>query len=579
MKSYILLLLALFPVCLFADDYVNPVVKQEIEEMLSKDQITTGKLLIRVNKLIVVEQEEKNPVPAVSELDRRSGFLIFKKSFMEPVYYNTKPSQAELNPASFEYFCAPGHFGNITIGLVPLETGEVRVDITDLKNEKGDIFKKENIDIRHVKHLLKKTSLGVCKVMPEMIIKGNPIKTYKDVTRLVWLMPYVPEGTKPGNYQGIITLKMGDKEKREVGLKIEVLPFKLLTDPGKSFGWFCSPVDETGLKDYKNHEFNSIASGFECTVLSLSGGKPVLDFSKMDKTAAILKKLKLGECRNIAAVINVYQDLNRLGLKDFTPEFNAAYKNTLEQMRDQAEKLNIKIVFWLVDEPRESLLAAFNKNFADTLKLARLAKEVKEIEIYQDIMQDSQFTDALISEFVATFDIMSPHCALKYCPKIIAETKKQKKQLWFYNSSVGRFGFTTWKHGAVGRTEWAYNCGLSETTVKNIDTWTTTRPGDPACSVVYPTAKEVIPSPTFEWASQGIVDYRYIYTLEQAIEKAKKGTAEAKTAATRAAEKLENIKKLVPEYADTVSGYLPGIEDTWRREIADETAKLQKITE
>ena len=563
---------------LFANEWVNPVVDQEISDMLNKDQLATGKIQIRVGKLLIIEEEEKNSAPVPAEIDTKSGYILFKRSFMAPVYYSTKPAREELNPVSLEYFAAPGHYGNITLGLVPLENGALRVDISDLKNGKGEIFKADNIEIRSVKHLLKKVSPGIVKVMPEMIIRENPVKLYKDVTKLLWLMPYVPEGTNPGSYEGVISLKLDGKEKREVKLKLEVMPFKLLTDPEKSFGWFCSPTDEVGLKDYKKHEYNSVSSGFECPVKAVSGGKAKLDFTKMDKTIEVLKKCGLGNYRNHVSLINTYQELNTFGLKDFTPEYNAVYKNVLEQIRDRAAQNNIKLVYWLVDEPREEMLNAFNRNFADTLKLARLAKEVKGIETYQDIMQDTQFTDALISEFIATFDIMSPHCTFKYCPKIIAETKRQKKQLWLYNSSVGRFGFTTWKHGAVARTEWAYNCALNERTARNIDTWTSIRPGDPACSVVYPTAKEVIPSPTFEWASQGIVDYRYIYTLEQSIESAlQSGTEEAKTAAGRAAAKLQSIKKLTPEYADSKTNYEVGIEDKWRREIAEETVKLQKF--
>ncbi|GEM_PF-4051205 len=576
MKHLLLLLSLSLASVLSAQSWVDQDVQKEIEGPLSKNQVTSGKLMLKVGKMLLINNEEKIAAPVPSAADTKSGFILFNRSFMRPVYWNSNPLPSELNPASFDYFSAPGHSGNVVIGVWPLETGDLQVTIPDLSDGQGNVFKSGNIEVRFVQHLLKQVQHQIVKINPEMIVRANPVKLYKGVTRQVWLMINVPEGTAAGKYSGDITLALGNKEKRSVKLSIEVLPIKLLTDPDKSFGWYCSPTDEMALNDYVKHGYNSVSSGFECPVKAVSAGKAELDFSKMDKTISVLKKVGIDKYRHIGNAINLFVELNQLGLKDFTPEYNTAYKSALQQMRDHAAKQGVRLCWWLVDEPRETMLNTWNRNLADTLKLAKLGKEAG-VETYQDVMTDDQFTPEQRTAIISAFDIMSPHCVKKYCPLIIEETKKLKKELWFYNTSIDRFGFSTWKHNAVGRTEWAYNCGLNENSAKNIDTWSSTRMGDPACSIIYPAKNEVIPSPSFERSSQGIIDYRYVYTLEQAIKTLRDtGAAEAKKAADGAQAKLDAIREAAPAYADTPIPD-PTIQDTWRRMVAEEIVKLQGI--
>ena len=576
MKNLLLLLSLSLASMLPAQSWVDPAVQKEIEGPLNKNQVTSGKLMVRVGKLMLINNDEKNPAPSPSSADTKSGFILFNRSFMLPVYWNTNPLPSELNPASFDYFSAPGHSGNVAIGVWPLETGDLQVTVPELSDGQGNVFKSENIEVRFVQHLLKQVQHQIVKINPEMIVRANPVKLYQGVTRQVWLMINVPEGTAAGKYSGDLTLALGNKEKRSVKLSVEVLPIKLLTDQDKSFGWYCSPTDIMGLTDYKKHGYNSLASGFECSIKSVSGGKATLDFSAMDKTIATLKKVGLEGYRHIGTAINIFTELNQQGLKDFTSEYNETYKDCLRQMRDHSAKQGIKLCFWLVDEPRETMLNTWNRNLADTLKFAKLGKEAG-VETYQDVMEDTQFTPEQRTALISAFDIMSPHCVKKYCPLIIEETKQLNKQLWLYNTSIDRFGFSTWKHNAVGRTEWAYNCGLNELSAKNIDTWSSTRMGDPACSIIYPAKNEVIPSPSFEKASQGIIDYRYVYTLEQAIKSLREaGTPEAKKAADGAQAKLDAIREAAPAYADTPIPD-PTIQDMWRRVVAEEIVKLQAL--
>ena len=375
MRNLAMLLSLSLASVLSAQSWVDQDVQKEIEGPLSKNQVTSGKLMLKVGKMLLINNEEKIAAPVPSAADTKSGFILFNRSFMRPVYWNSNPLPSELNPASFDYFSAPGHSGNVVIGVWPLETGDLQVTIPDLSDGQGNVFKSGNIEVRFVQHLLKQVQHQIVKINPEMIVRANPVKLYKGVTRQVWLMINVPEGTAAGKYSGDITLALGNKEKRSVKLSIEVLPIKLLTDPDKSFGWYCSPTDEMALNDYVKHGYNSVSSGFECPVKAVSAGKAELDFSKMDKTISVLKKVGIDKYRHIGNAINLFVELNQLGLKDFTPEYNTAYKSALQQMRDHAAKQGVRLCWWLVDEPRETMLNTWNRNLADTLKLAKLGKE------------------------------------------------------------------------------------------------------------------------------------------------------------------------------------------------------------
>ena len=583
MKKLIFLMVFAAAVVLAADE-VNPLLKQEIEEPLSSGQRTSLKLMLKTGRFSVTEplvppSEKLQP----SDLDRKHAFVLFSRSIMRLVNYNTIPESAELNPKEISAQCCPGEYESLAFGFLPLENSKVTVSVPDLKDVSGNVLPAACFQVRPVKYMMKTILHGILQATPEMMPKENPVKVYADVARNVWLYADIPENQPAGVYSGVINLKAEGREEAKLGIKIEVLPFALLSNPAMSFGWYRSPVDDIGVADYKRHGCSNFALE-EPKLLKASVSTASLDFSRLDAELEIIKKHGLGGggVFTIGAIGFANKIISDFGQKEFSPGFNSAYKNVLSAVRDWAAAKKIRLVFWLLDEPRESMIAAWNRNLADTLSYAKLAKEVEGIRTDIDVMRDKdEGKDYTV--MVPLLDICAPH-ASEHCQGFIAKTKELGKELWLYNSGRTRFsfGFLSWKHGAAARLEWAYACGWNRNTSRDFTTWSTSRGGDPACGINYPSEGENIPTQYYEWTKQGLDDYKYVYTLEQEILSAAKGSAPAIKEAENAKRMLEEMKAKCPEYSK--SNDLGGKEQTdmtvsaWREQLIEEVKKLHVLS-
>ena len=93
----------------------------------------------------------------------------------------------------------------------------------------------------------------------------------------------------------------------------------------------------------------------------------------------------------------------------------------------------------------------------------------------------------------------------------------------------------------------------------------------------------MVPSPNYEWCSEGIDDHAYIYTLEQETRKAEAGTAEQKSGAKKAASLLSAIREKTDSYCgatDTGGNTDKNEYDTmvWRKQIAQEIVRLKALS-
>jgi len=564
-------ILLLLPVFASAATELEPGCKNEANEMLSEGLRSTLRLSLRIDKFYLSEVKQDTPAVEPSADDKARGFIAFNRHYMYPVYFNSNPKKPELDLSGFELQTTPGEREPVTVGLVPLEDLDVTVSVSDAKCG-GALIPAAAFDIRAVKHLIKAVDFGVSQLRPEMIIKQNRVKLYKGVTRQLWITLETPEDALPGKYSAEITLKAGDKKGLKIPLVVEVLPFKLLRDPGMQFGWFAMNFTDAAFANYAKHGNNSI-HGFPGVVAEVSGGKCKIDFSELDKAAALVKKYGFAEHLNLMGAPRLRN------AEQFSAEFNSAYVDGIKQLNDWAIKKGLKIYFHLADEIREE---EPSRNLASASKLVKLARQVQDAVLWNDPMRDSDGKVDYIS-IADMFDIIAPHC-WSHNARIIARTRELNKPLWFYNSGRSRasFGFVMWKNGSRGRIEWAYTC-WDENSSREPTTWSTCRAGDPYAGIVYPLKGELIPSPNYEWCSEGIDDHAYIYTLEQEIRKAQEGTAAQKSAAKKAASLLSAIKEKTDSYCGATD--MGGTADRneydaiiWRKQIAAETVKLKALS-
>ncbi len=564
-------LLMFFPLLVSAATELEPGYKKEANEMLSEGLRSTLRLSLRIDKFYLSDVKQDNPAVEPSADDKARGFVAFNRQYMCPVYFNSNPNKLELGLSGFEIQTTPGEREPVTVGLVPLEDLDVTVSVSDAKCG-GSVIPASAFDLRAVKHLIKAVDFGVSQLRPEMIIKQNPVKLYKGVTRQLWITLETPEDALPGKYSAEITLKAGEKQALKIPLAVEVLPFKLVRDSGMQFGWFAMNFTDAAFADYAKHGNNSI-HGFPGVAPEVTGGKCKIDFSELDKAAALVKKY------GFAGHLNLMSAPHLGNVEQFSDEFNSAYVDGIKQLNDWAKKKGIKIYFHLADEIREE---DPSRNLSSASKLVKLARQVPDAVLWNDPMRDNDGKVDYIS-IADMFDILAPHCG-PYNARIMARTRELNKPLWFYNSGRSRasFGFVMWKNGSRGRIEWAYTC-WDENSSREPTTWSTCRAGDPYAGIVYPLKGELIPSPNYEWCSEGIDDHAYIYTLEQEIKKASAGTAAQKSAAKKAASLLSAIKEKTDSYCGATD--MGGTADkneydaiAWRKQIAAEIVKLKALS-
>ena len=182
------------------------------------------------------------------------------------------------------------------------------------------------------------------------------------------------------------------------------------------------------------------------------------------------------------------------------------------------------------------------------------------------------------------YDITCPH--MDQGCKNFLELGKKNGRGWAYNCGRSRitFGYMVEKWKLKGRFEWCYDCGWSSTNAWNCSSWSAIRAGDPYAGIMYPYKDTFVSSPYYEMSREGIDDYKYCYTLRQAIKAADaKGTPEAKAAAGKAQAVLDTVISKCPAHtsgSDLTVAKLSDVEsqlDTWRASLAKEIVNLQKF--
>jgi hypothetical protein len=139
MKKILALFLFLFPVLVFAIDGIDPAVNGEIESFLSDGSKSTVKIKLRLGNIFINEPKDAGPAAtaAPTGADNKAGYILFKRHFVTPIYYNSVPKPEELNPTALEVYVTPGEYEPMTLGLYPLADASVAVAIPELVNEKG----------------------------------------------------------------------------------------------------------------------------------------------------------------------------------------------------------------------------------------------------------------------------------------------------------------------------------------------------------------------------------------------------------------------------------------------------------
>jgi len=535
---------------------------------------------------------DPNPTPKPTPEDQARGFVLFARHYVDPCYPKSNPRPGERNPKALKLFAAPGQYEPATVVVQPLrELGNFEARASDLRSEHGAMIPSRQVDVRYVRWRPRPTGL-VWQPWPECLIRSKPARLRPGMNRQLWLTVHVPDEAPPGLYRGGMTLTSDGGRAAEVTLEVEVLPFRLAELTSQhSWSYYTYPPQRLALPmedrqalarqfadALKRHSMNAIQLPPPDIVDMKDAETFELDFADFDLvTEAALEAGLNGDCQVFTAGAAYYYFKRGAGGKEFTPEFNRGFKKYLAEIRDHCRQRGWEPpLIWSVDEPRETGIHAANRNFADTQAMDRLVKQVAGLQVTVTPMGD-EGGGVDYTPMLDTMDVLQTH-AWQRSQRLIDGARERGIPWWSYNSGISRYswGLQCCVLDAVGRWQWHYN------------SWSK-YPHNPVArtrsyQVVYPSPEGLIPTVTFEVAREGADDYRYLLTLQAAIENAKRSGRDV----TAGQALLAEIKALPPFAGRNLSGEGVGgyganlfestVEcDRLRRRLADTIVELRGL--
>lgn len=511
----------------------------------------------------------------------------------------------------------PGETVYFQVALRPFkDISKAKVSLLQLKPAGSDLPKAE------VNVFLKQYITNGTNVYPWVLLPKDTFDLEKDVTRSVWVQMKIPDNYPAREFNCSLVVN-ADGLMKGLDVKITVLPIKLRADIPIGFGLYYGPPDSgqfalmDKMPDFQAqrdkmfqeqmelcHELGLDSMEFPSpTVKEIKDGKAVLDFSACDKFAKQAKAaglFKQPKHYALSATLNIGREIGGLLLRhavkpgeEFTAEgFEKPYLDAMAQFVEYGKKNQLPLVLWLVDEPRENP-NPWNRNLADTIRYCDLAGKipgaVRMIDPMGDVNSDKDYLSLLDH-----VDIIDTHAGPASEKFITTAVKNRKPELWIYNTGKDRFsnGFYVWRAGATGKHEWHFSQWNYENPGKYPgkdlhNPLMVYEIGDATAAAPLNYRGGLLPKESLFTMAAGVNDYRYIWTLQQAIghinQKENDPLAPIAAEAQKFLDDLKTKIPLIPEVknltdlaavGEGISG--GGEVENWKRKVGEYIVKLQK---
>ncbi|MCE5241428.1 hypothetical protein LLH23_23430 [bacterium] len=546
---------------------------------------------------------DNSPLPAFSEADRKRGYVVHARHWAEVVYPNTVPVAQQLNPA-LRMFATPGEYEPVTLSVYPLKDfAGAKVEVSDLRPATGAPIPAASVEIRRARYLRARPNYTVLyqyRWVPDALMPYNPAEPLvaRENARF-WLTLHVPATAKPGVYKGVVTVTPTGAAPHKASLAVRVLPIKLQEDPSKIYGiYYRDPLDDwSRATDEVSRAFYLRKSEWEMQDLVAHGTRNVttsmwvapekdgkfeingdLMQMKVDRWRRYGFKFPLVVGVNAGGVYRKYtnQDLGSHIAQAKAPP--PEYGQELTRMCQAIEAERVKrgwpeFLYYPIDEPGTSPAAiAF---MIETLKAVRAAG----VKTYVT-------ADPTNEGFAPLKPYIDVWCTQPFLPgraDIIADEAARKVDYWCYPNHVNgendhttvngarvTYGFGFWRSGFTTLIPWIYRSD-------NGNPWNYL---DGTSSDFFNRTEDngrPIPVAMWEAYREGYDDYRYVYTLKQKIEAARKQGGRAGRAAEQAQRDLEYVwtaLRVQPKYKyDDL--WEPREVDVYRWIVANAILKLQ----
>ncbi len=319
------------------------------------------------------------PTTAESNL----GYIAFTRDYMQDIYYNDTPKNGETSkPLTGNAFA--GEYESLTLALLPLrDLGKVTVTASALSCS-GSTIPASAIDTGYVSYRLCRITYdgAVYTIKPRLIMPGGEVEMPRDVTRRFWMTVKTPADTKPGVYNGEVTIKTEKGGSSRVPVEFTVRNGTLdpLDIPAGPWGYSIQlPFKDPESAKWENDiAVKSLKKMCEYGFTFFSGmpivyyrghrdGKPVLDFSVADAQMKMARELgfTMGVSSYGAGIANLnqyYKDDAKMKAAGFT-DYSEFIKSIFTAVQKHSDENNWLTVYWnLCDEPLDGDLKRSAEN-------------------------------------------------------------------------------------------------------------------------------------------------------------------------------------------------------------------------
>ncbi|MCJ7751677.1 MAG: hypothetical protein MUQ65_11390, partial [Armatimonadetes bacterium] len=480
--------------------------------------------------------------PTAAETAR--GYAAWPVANMAPTYPDTLPPSPRpalgLNAAA-----SRGERRPVTFAIRPLaDMTNVWVEVSNLSDGAGHTIASSQVDCDYVRYMVTPDveffGPGVLSWKPRLLQSDFPIDVRAQVSKEFWLTITVPDAAEGGTYTGTVTVHASSGD-LSLPLSLEVWPFQLDPADEMAYGWsYMSPEDrycfntkwfpdKAGAADemlrldfanMKERGYNSL----QFPTPSLSSIDPVTGWpggvnqTQRDRYVDAMRDTGFGGVwkGQVGTLGIANQILGNSSVTEFDANFDAAFMEALSLMQSSCDADGYQLAMYLVDEPRESMIQPWNRNFADTMEYCELASQVSPpVTSTVTVMADSG-GGVDYTPIADDTDIIQTH-PWPNSAGLISHGLDQGKPIWFYNTGGDLrmvYGFYQYKWGN-GCWEWHFDW-LDE----GFDAFPYS-PFNNHWHYTYPSPEGPVSTLNYEWGSLGITDYRYAATLRRLSEQAR----------------------------------------------------------
>jgi len=550
------------------------------------------------------------PEPKIGDGDRKRGFCLWSRHWAQVVYPKTNPTQEEMDP-TLRIFASPGEYEPMTFIIRPLKDlarAEVRVEAI------GPV-PAENIEVRKVRYLPARPNYTVqyrYRIVPDILDRWTSTSSVEPQTGPLpagenarfWLTVRVPDKTAPGLYKGRVQF-IADGQAADVPVQLRILDIRLEEDPNHTYAIYyrhplgraaSAPDEHTRkywLRKAELEHADMAAHGTRNVTLSC-GFQPADDTGRFDANAALElldQQLKLAErfkfqppyvmSINTGGVYRKYMKQSfsshlagvKMPPEAFFKELTAMTKLVEDERKRRAWPA---FVYYPVDEP--------GHDEASVQFMAGVLKAVRAAGVRTYLTADP--TSAAFAPLKPFVDVWCTQPFLPDRETILADMKARGVEYWCYPNHVAgendhttvagarmTYGFGFWRSGFLRLIPWIYQAEMADP-FNYLD--------GTAMDFMNRSEPDGTPLPVTIWEAyrEGYDDYRYVFSLQQAIARAEKSASDAaRQEAAEAQKVLEELWKAIPVLAKyKYDGFWPPEEmDVRRWQIAERLEKLSQV--